>query len=138
MEKSYNGPERRFYKRLIIQLPIKFSFVDIQVDLGIASFQQAFTADISGGGMAIELDQIEEELIPKLFAGLVRVGLKFEIPNNPSEIMSIAKAIWITKRSQPEAGQAKYLMGIQFIDITEKDRDKIIGFVVSSYLEEKK
>ena len=135
MENPYSGPERRLYKRISIRLPVIISLIGVEESEENAKFQEGLTIDMSGGGMALKVKELREEFLPKLQSGVISLGLKFEIPNDSTPIKAFAKAIWVRKRDEPDKEKPYYLLGVQFIDIAERDRDKIISFIVSGYMD---
>lgn len=135
MEEAYEGPERRHFKRLDVSLPVRFLFIDAKESKELSETRSGHTIDISGGGLLLEVDRLNKEWKKGLASGMIRVGLEFGVPTSSEPIRVLAKVIWLTKRKGPKKGRKKYLLGLNFIDITERDRDKILEYVVDSYLE---
>ena len=135
MVEEYVGSERRHFKRLVVRLPVRFLFIDAEDKKELTETRSGHTVDISGGGLLLEMDELNEEWIKELISGMIRVGLELKVPTSSEPIRTLAKVAWMTKRKEPEEDQKKYLLGLNFVDITEKDRDKVLEYVVTAYLD---
>lgn len=134
MANNYDGVERRFYKRLNAAIPVEVIFITSEAKEDNIYFEKAYSVNISAGGMALVMDELSKDLIEKLFSGIIRIGLKFTIPNRPIPIMLLAKSAWVTKQKGLKDKKTVTRIGLKFIEITDADRDKIIDFIVNSYL----
>ncbi|MCP4649266.1 MAG: PilZ domain-containing protein [PVC group bacterium] len=134
MEQSYGGQERRYYKRCSVELPVKLSFISDEVKTQVVEFYEAHTIDISGGGLAIKVQSLDREIIPQINVGVIRCGIKLHIPIYAEQIMMLTKSAWIMRQLSMGPEDSGYIIGVQFTDITTVNKDKIIGFIVGSYL----
>ncbi len=91
-------------------------------------FNKAFTENISGGGLMFEM----ENHMP--------LGAKLELemyqPIKRSKTMifsiaTLAEIIWIKdiEKNNFEKGENKYQIGVEFLKIDEKERQKIVKYV---------
>ena len=94
---------------------------------------KAFTRDISGGGLMFETDR-------DILAGS-ELELEIYQPSNGSKkvifsVYVIAKVTW-TKEIEKDAfeeGENRYRVGVEFSEIKEEDRQRIINFVNRSMI----
>lgn len=104
------------------------TFLDVEWALpGQEKFNKGFMVDISGGGAGIVTGvPVEEE---------ATIILRFELPlkNRPLK-MSVKSVV---RRCQPMPEHGKYLLGVSFQDITERDRDQVIEYVFQRQREQR-
>lgn len=132
MEKIYEGTERRHFKRLVVKLPVRLLLIDAKESRELPGTLLPHTVDISGGGLLFEISNLTEEWIRGLTSGMIRVGLELDLPTYAEPVRVLAKVAWLKKK---ETDPKRYLLGLNFIDITEEDRDKVLRYVVNAYLE---
>lgn len=104
--------QRRQYVRVQVFRPCGYRTLENE---GISDEKKGFMNDLSGGGMLFKTD----ERIPSQSLVLLKIPIgkdEIEIPG-------------IVIRSVREEDKDSYLVSIQFHEISEKIRDKIIGFV---------
>lgn len=111
--------QRRNYYRLNITLPISIKLLTDK-DKQSQNFKEwlkTYTMDISGGGVRILLDRNIEK------GSLLECKLKI----NDEDLLLKGEVV----RSQliQQYPITKYEIGISFVDITEYQRDQIIGFI---------
>jgi Tfp pilus assembly protein PilZ len=79
--------------------------------------------DISTGGLRFMANEF--------FSTACRLILELDIPAAPEPIKAVSEVAWIQK-ANPGAGY-QYEVGNQFMEITEKDRERIAMYVSSHY-----
>jgi len=116
--------QRRRYKR--VQTPgVKAFLKVVRDDEEDDEYKEGEVLDISGGGMKLRLSE-------KYEVGTV-FDLKFSLENDYFDGIK-GEVVW---NSEIEVGGSKkYLHGINFIEITPRDRQKIIKYVMRKEAEE--
>jgi len=136
-KKKEVGPERRRYVRLSPPKPIqvKYRFVDDDSDPGVSS-ESSLSRSVGGGGLFLELPDLEPGTIEKLLKGEKKLSLAIDVPNVPKPIKALAKVIWMEGRQEGE--RHFYGVGVSFIRIDEDDRHEILNYIIESSLQQKK
>ena len=118
-----NRIQRRDYFRLEYQLDLKYCLVD-EEGSNISDFHETVTCDISGGGIRMVLnEELEVNTIIKLFiTGIPQI----EQDSIIGEIVNIYDSI---------SGKAA---GVEFVDITAKTQDEIVGWLFDKQREMRK
>jgi len=65
-----------------------------------------------------------------LFSGMIKMGVKFDLPNSEESLKAICRVVWMNKRGREE----KYAIGLEFIDISLSHQEKIVEYIIDSYL----
>ena len=130
--------ERRLNVRIKISVPIHFVVFDSEavtkLDLReTIKLRTAVSRDLGVGGLGMDTDDLRDEWIDDLSTGLIKIALKFDLP--ASSISATAKVSWIKKKDAPKPGEKKYVLGLNFLDISTIDANKIVNLVVGSYFE---
>jgi len=130
--------ERRQNVRIKLSLPIHFVIFDSEAVTKLdfnetVKLRFAMSRDLGVGGLCMDTDDLRDEWINDLFSGLIKLALKFELPN--SSISATAKVAWIKKRENLKPGEKRYILGLNFLDISTIDANKIVNLVVGSYFE---
>lgn len=121
---SFANLERRKFSRLKDNI---FIFGCLRAD-PIEEEIKAFTNDVSAGGLMFEAERDilkDSELELQIYQPLDRdKRMIFSIP-------VMAKVIWTRKieKDNLEEGETKYRVGIEFLEIKEKDREMIERYV---------
>lgn len=113
--------QRRLFFRFDCILDLKYRMFEEKdtIDQDRGEYKKAITKDISGGGLCILTD-----VQPKYgwhFEGIIDVG------GNIRFIGKIVRAINVHDK-----GKYHYEAGIEFIDISDLDREKVISFIFDS------
>lgn len=104
--------QRRQYVRIPLIRPLSYRILEKE---GISEEKSGFTNDLSGGGMLIK---VEEKLTSQTI-----IWIKTTIGPDDIEIPGIVI------RSAKEDNKESYEVSVQFHEISERTRDKIIGYV---------
>ena len=129
--------ERRRYVRIAPPKPIqvKYHFVDDDSDCG-ASSESTLSRSVGGGGLFLELPDLEADAIEKLLKGEKKLSLAIVIPTMPKPIKALAKVIWLEGRKEGE--RHFYGAGVSFTRIDEDDRNEILNYIIDLSLQENK
>ena len=115
--------ERRRYIRLNAVFPVEFQFLDPETGGSISEIRQGFTRDVAKGGICLEVNAIEEGFEEILRQQKAKLDLHLHIPLGYREVKAVAGIAWYKKI---KAGYPnKYLIGLSFEQIDQKDRNRI-------------
>jgi len=137
MEEKYKGPERRESARLEQDIPVEYNFIDDVKSKELSKKKKGLIRNISAEGGRLEVDELEEAWMEGLYSGLIKLGLEIKLPGEQRTLRAIAKVVWLTKALQEsDLSLTKYVLGLEFLDITTSDQDTIRNYVINFYLGE--
>ncbi|MFA5335267.1 MAG: PilZ domain-containing protein, partial [Candidatus Omnitrophota bacterium] len=125
MQTQKSGIERRRYIRLSTVFPVEFEVISLDDKEVLCEFHQAFTRDVSEGGMCLEINNLKDDLAEKLNRKSAKLRLQINMPFSSKPIEAIAEAAWIKKTKEHHPN--KYLLGVYYEKISEKERRGIVG-----------
>lgn len=115
--------ERRQYVRLNVTFPVEFQFLDPETGGSVSDIKQGFTRNVGKGGICLEVNNIEEDFEDVLKEKKAKLDLHIHIPLGYRETRSIATIAWYSKIKSGYPN--KFLIGLSFLEIDPKDRDRI-------------
>ncbi len=125
MQTQKTGIERRRYIRLSTVFPVEFEVISLDDKEVFCEFHQAFTRDVSEGGMCLEINNLKDDLAEKLNRKSAKLRLQINMPFSSKPIEAVAETAWIKKIKEHHPN--KYLAGVYYEKIAEKDRRGIVG-----------
>jgi len=134
MQDKWMGPERRETVRLELTVPVEYTLINDIRSTELSKRRRASVTNISSRGVRIESDEIDDSLIEELYNGKIKIGLEMRLPDADVPLKALAKVAWLTKGWKEQDGRAKYVMGLEFVDITTAHQDLIRGYIIDSYL----
>lgn len=108
--------DRRQFPRLEENLPVRYS--KSSKTPADDTYQKAIRQNIGVGGVKLILDE-------KLEVGtLLAIHLDLPSASGPSPVFATARVAWVEQEPEDRFG-----VGMEFIDIDEEDRKKILDYV---------
>lgn len=104
--------QRRNYVRVPAFFPVSYRTVNRD---GLSELKEGFMMDLSGGGMCFHTEEMVENQA-LLFTHL-------HLPNDEVQTPGKVRRVVFDKENK------RYILSVQFYDISEKDRDKIVNCV---------
>ena len=123
--------QMRDYVRVQTMVPLKYRVIEegFTGEEDIKEFSESLSIDISGGGIYFPAQS-------KVAVNSL-MEVEFVIENYKGEEVKI-KAIARVIRKEPIREKGKVAVGVFFEEISEKDRDTLIGFLFRKLLEQKR
>lgn len=118
--------EHRIYIRLNTVFPVEFVILSSDGKEVLSEFHQSFTRDVSESGMRLEVNNLKDELAGRLNDKSVKMRLKINVPFSAEPISAEADAVWLKKIKETHPN--KFLIGISYKQISERDRRRILNF----------
>lgn len=113
--------QRRFFFRFNTVLDVKYRIFEHKEtkaeDRG--DFYKGITKDISGGGICLLTN--EKPTYGWYLEGIINVGSDIKFTGQIARVINIH-----------DKGKFRYEVGVEFIDITELEREKVISFIFDS------
>lgn len=114
--------ELRRFTRINARLPLQFK--DIQRPMEI--YSGTLTKNVSEGGTSFASTEF--------LSVFTRLLVEVSVPSFAKPLKAISKVAWIQK--QPRGNQ--YMVGLQFLDMTEEDKKHLASFIAKSPASKKK
>ncbi|MFH1338964.1 MAG: PilZ domain-containing protein [Candidatus Omnitrophota bacterium] len=135
MEDKYKGLDRRQSVRLSRELPSRFMLIDEDKSAEITGVCSGSVRNISAGGALMECYDLSDAWIEGLVSGMIKVAVEIEVPESEAPVRALARAAWFSKiEKDEEKDKEKYILGLQFVDITTASQDIIRNYIIKSYL----
>jgi predicted nucleic acid-binding Zn-ribbon protein len=115
--------EKRRYIRLNAVFPVEFQFLDAETGGSISDIKQGFTMNVGKGGICLEVNNIEEGFEQILEHKSAKLDLCLHMPLSSKETKAIANIAWYKKVKLGYPN--KYLIGLSFVQIDSRERQKI-------------
>lgn len=118
---------KRIQQRAFVRIDTKLKIqIQAVADSGETNSHNVFTKDISGGGMQI-VSKVPYAIGHKIF-------IAFELP----ELGSICTVAEVVRSVKQESEFDVFYIGLKFIDIPERERNKIIKYIFHKQLENRR
>lgn len=129
---EYPGAEKRRFSRLKDNI---FALCHLSSDSGVEEFK-VITEDISAGGLMFETEiSIPQES---------RLNLEIYQPVNRDKTMIFCipvftKVAWVREidKDNFESGENRYRAGIEFLEIKEEDKNRILEYIIRKGIRER-
>ncbi|MFH1854583.1 MAG: PilZ domain-containing protein [Candidatus Omnitrophota bacterium] len=118
-----DSEDRRQYIRLNVVFPVEFQFLDPNTGGSVSDIKQGFTRDVGKGGICLEVNNIEEGFEGILQEKKAKLDLRLHIPLSHKEKKAVAIIVWHKKIKSGYPN--KYIIGLSFVEIDPKERDRI-------------
>ena len=133
-EANSGGIERRRSIRFNKELPLRFvifdSFAPDETKENLRP-REGTISNISAGGLRVSTSDLDDEDIESLKSNRAKLALRFSLEQNIPDINTTAQVKWMVKANVDEAGKSKFVIGLEFLDISSEDRNRIVKFIIS-------
>ena len=139
MEDKYTepGPQKREFIRLQQVIPAAYNLIDDLKSLALSRKIEAMISDISAGGVRIEIDDLDKTWAAGLYSGAVKLGVEIRLPGLAKPVQALARVVWLNKGPlQTETGKVRYILGLEFKDITTVSEDIIRDYIIKHYIKD--
>ena len=116
--------DKRQYVRMKTVFPVEIEIFQATGEKESVHLLQAFTRDISPGGMCLELKVFRQEIERQLLTPNVQLALTINPSFSKHPIKAIAKIAWMKRQEDPPP--LRYLIGVSYTEIDEKKKAQII------------
>jgi len=118
--------EKRQYVRMSTVFPVEIEFPQEPGKKSSPHLLQAFTRDVSAGGMCLELKILAHEIEKEYFIPSAQLALTINPLFAKRPIQATAKIVWFKKQEAPLP--PCYLAGVVYTQIDEKERSRLIRY----------
>ncbi|MCX7926633.1 MAG: PilZ domain-containing protein [Candidatus Omnitrophica bacterium] len=120
-ENNLKNNERRRYIRLDSVFPVQIRLLSANGKTILSDWQQAFTHNVSDGGMRIDIHNCSPELFNLLQEGTVKLQLKILLPLSAAFVNAQAKISWFSE-SQKELKSVSLGVVYEYIEPSGQKR----------------
>ena len=124
---------QRVYKRISFISYISYSFAEYSNKEALKPFKQAILKNISAGGVFVELVDLSQSMLKKIFSDNYYFLIKFKLPVSSDFFVLKSKVRW-SKTSNHYLEINRYGFGLQFVTIKAHSRNRLIDFVEGQQL----
>ena len=133
-QELFSGIERRAYVRLETSIPIRFKISETK----LGKIYAATAKNMSHGGLCMEVHQDLEELLEKLSADDIKLGIDLETLINKPDLSGSDTSVWVASRvdwmRKPNRKNPTLLMGLRFEDLTPEAHKRIHNYIVDEFI----
>lgn len=125
-KKKNSFVEQRKYVRIPTVIPVQFSVVNKNKELAWNTSYQGFTRDLNEGGICLEINNLDDNLITRLTSDEYLLLVHIDLPTKDRPIDAYAQPRWVKKLK--DTFPNKCMIGVSFDTVTEEDRTAIIKY----------
>ena len=133
-EDNTRGTERRRSVRFSKEIPLRFvifdSFASDEKKEDLRP-REGKISNISAGGVRISTSDLGEKDLEALKSNRAKLALRFNLEEKVPDINATAQVKWMVKANINGEGKSKFVMGLEFLDISSEDRNRIVQFIIS-------
>ena len=130
----FEGPERRENVRIYLSASADFIFINDERSAELSKQRSGEIKNISATGVLLEIDELNETWKDGLFTGVIKIALEIKLPGLERPIRALARMVWLSKLWKEKESREKYVLGLNFVDITTQSQDLIKDYIIASYL----
>ena len=133
MDYSLKSENRKFI-RVVTELSADYKFLGDESsfpDLG--KMFKGTIRSIGAGGLMLCGPLADRSWIPRFIWQKIVIGVKFHPPNDERQIAALCRVAWIEDDEKGDSNDVKF--GLIFREISNRDQDRVIDFVIHSYME---
>ena len=124
--------ERRQFIRLPLAVPVRYKFLSRDLrnqDMDVV--HEGITKNIGAGGLLLRGRLPDPSWLSKLLTKKMYVGVNILLPKYERPVKALSRVIWASS-VQNESGMI--IMGLEFQEITSKDRDLITQYIIRAQM----
>ena len=124
--------ERRQFIRLPLAVPVRYKFLSRDMrgkDMDIV--HEGISQNVGAGGLLLRGKLPDASWLSKLLTRKMYVGVNVMLPSYERPVKALTRVIWA---SSVQADNGLLVMGLEFQEITNKDRDLITQYIIRAQM----
>jgi len=124
--------ERRQFIRLPLAVPVRYKFLSREIaqkDMEIV--YEGLSQNVGAGGLLLRGKLPDPAWLSKLLTRRMFVGINIMLPNAERPVKALTRVIW---SSSVQDDQGHLVMGLEFQEITAKDRDLLTQYIIRAQM----
>jgi hypothetical protein len=117
--------EQRKYLRLDTVFPVQFRLEEPIGEVFLSGWLQGFTNNISRGGICLEINNLDPQLIELLKRKNIKLSLEIDIPISRKPICARSSVIWVKDVLQDKH---QYLVGLKYDHISAQQNNNFMRY----------
>lgn len=130
-KKDYLGIEYRKYIRLDSVFPVQFRLLSLDAKSSLSDILQGFTNNISKGGICLEVNNLNPDLVRLIKDQQAKLSLDIDMPLN-RPVKAKAKIAWVKEIIGTPPN--KYFIGLRYEEIDSGQNKKIMHYALTKKL----
>jgi len=131
MTASFDFEQRQFI-RLPLSVPVRYKFLSREMrSSDMDTVYEGISQNIGAGGLLLRGKLPDPSWLSKLLTRKMYVGVNVMLPNSDRPVKALSVVIW-SSSVQSQSGQI--VMGLEFQEITNKDRDLITQYIIRAQI----
>lgn len=124
--------EKRQYIRLPIAVPVRYKFLSREMrGKEMEAIHEGVSQNIGAGGLLLRGKLPDSAWLSKLLTRKMYVGVNLLLPNSERPVKALCRVTW---SSAVENEQGHVVMGLEFREITNQDRDLITNYIIKAQM----
>ena len=124
--------EKRRFIRLPIAVPVRYKFLSREIrGPDMETIHEGVSQNIGAGGLLLRGKLPDSSWLSRLLTRKMFVGINLLLPNSERPVKALCRVIW---SSSVEDEQSIVVMGLEFQEITNKDRDLITQYIIRAQM----
>ncbi|MHC4340415.1 MAG: PilZ domain-containing protein [Planctomycetota bacterium] len=124
--------ERRKFIRLPIAVPVRYKFLSREVrSKEMDTVYEGVSQNLGAGGLLLRGKLPDPSWLATLLTRKMYVGVNLLLPSSARPIKALSRVIWA---SAVEENQGHVVMGLEFQEITQEDRDLITQYIIRAQM----
>ncbi|MHC4548906.1 MAG: PilZ domain-containing protein [Planctomycetota bacterium] len=124
--------ERRQFIRLPLAVPVRYKFLSREMrGEDMDTVHEGISQNIGAGGLLLRGKLPDSSWLSKLLTRKMYIGVNVMLPNYERPVKALTRVIWASS-VQSETGLL--VMGLEFQEITNKDRDLITQYIIRAQM----
>jgi len=124
--------EKRQFIRLPLAVPVRYKFLSREMrGEDMDAIHEGVSQNIGAGGLLLRAKLPDPSWLSKLLTRKMYVGINLLLPNADRPIKALCRTMW---SSAVEEDSQHIVMGLEFQEITNKDRDLITQYIIRAQM----
>ena len=124
--------EKRKFIRLPIAVPVRYKFLSREIrGQDMEDVHEGVSQNIGAGGLMLRGKLPDTAWLSKLLTRKMFVGINLLLPNSDRPVKALCRVSW---SSAIENDQGLVVMGLEFQEITNEDRDLITTYIIKAQM----
>ena len=124
--------EKRQFIRLPIAVPVRYKFLSREMrGQDMDAVHEGLSQNVGAGGLLLRGKLPDPSWLSKLLTRKMYVGVNIMLPSADRPVKALCRAIW---SSAVDEDKNVVVMGLEFQEITNKDRDMITQYIIRAQM----
>ena len=124
--------ERRQFIRLPLAVPVRYKFLSREMrGEDMDTVHEGVSQNVGAGGLLLRGKLPDVAWLSKLLTRKMYVGINVMLPNIERPVKALTRVIWA---SSVQVDNGMIVMGLEFQEITNKDRDLITQYIIRAQM----